>query len=125
MSMLLIGTALAATADPAAAHDLLGLPWAHAAVGVAISLWGGATATLERYLAAKYVGTPFHTVVETAKDAMVSVSVGLVCYYTASDVSLLSPKAVGAAQMLAGYGGVRLLKLGVLRLGGQMKEGQQ
>lgn len=105
-----------AWATTSAVHpDLIGLPWAQVGVGVLISAWGGATATLGRYLAASYEQRPFLWRPEVVRDSAVSVSVGAGAYW-AGWAWQLSPPMLGLILLLAGYGGTRVLSEGLERL---------
>lgn len=95
--------------------NLLALPWMQIAVGVAIASWGGATATLGRYLVASYDARPFHWRAETARDACVSVTVGGGSYLGGAWYGL-SPMLLGLVLLLAGYLGVRILSGAAERL---------
>ena len=88
--------------------QLVDLPWVQMMIGVLIASWGGATATLQRYLAATYESKPFHWRGETAKDVMVSGTVGIGTYL-AGWVQSLSTATLGLCLLLAGFLGVRLL----------------
>lgn len=104
-------TAAAVQTDP----DLAGLPWLQVLVGVLIAAWGGVTATLGRWLAARYDGRAFHWPAELARDAAVSVTVGAGSYF-AGAVSGLSAMQLGLLLLLAGYLGVRVLSGAAERL---------
>jgi len=109
------GMAWATTTIVVTAHpDLLGLPWAQIVVGILISAWGGATATLGRYVAATYDGNPFHWKGEVVRDSAVSVSVGLGSYLAGWSWQL-SPPMMGLTLILAGYGGTRVLSAALER----------
>lgn len=104
----------------AAAHingepDLLSLPWLQVAVGVVIATWGGATATLGRYLAAAYSGSPFHWRAEAVRDGFVSVTVGSGSYFGGAWYGL-HPWLLGLVLLLSGYLGVRILSGAAERL---------
>ena len=92
----------------AAGPDLLLLPWAQAGVGAGVSYIGGFAATLGRKLAAQYENARFHARWEFARDAVVSVVIGLTGYmggmYQKMDPSLLV-----VVLLLGGYGGTRTL----------------
>lgn len=95
--------------------ELTALPWVQIAVGAAISSWGGATATLGRYLAAEYESRPFRWQAEVVRDASVSVTVGTGAYLAGAWYGL-GPLALGLLLLLAGYGGVRVLGAAVERM---------
>ena len=92
----------------AAEPNLIALPWMQIMVGAAIASWGGVTATLGRYLAAKYETRPFHWRVESIRDACVSVTVGSGSYFGGAWYGL-SPMLLGLVLLLSGYLGVRIL----------------
>jgi len=87
---------------------LIDLPWVQLSIGVAISYWGGATATIQRYLASVYDEKPFHWRMELLKDTFVSGTVGGTVYL-AGWVRAMSNAELGLTLLLAGYCGVRLL----------------
>lgn len=95
--------------------DLVGLPWAQIVVGSAISGWGGATATLGRYLAAEYDGRPFRWRLEVVRDAAVSVTVGTGAYLAGAWYGL-GPLSLGLVLLVSGYGGVRVLGTALERM---------
>jgi hypothetical protein len=105
---LAVGWSLAYAMVTALPPQLVELPWMQLAIGVLISSWGGATATLQRYLAAQYEARPFHWRGEAAKDVMVSGTVGIGTYL-AGWVQSLSVATLGLCLLLAGFLGVRLL----------------
>jgi hypothetical protein len=88
--------------------DLLDLPWLQTLVGCLIAGWGGATATLSRYLTAEYANLPFILRLEALKDFAVSVVVGAGSYWAGAWYEL--PAALlGIVILLSGYLGVALL----------------
>ena len=95
--------------------DLLGLPWLQIAIGALIAAWGGATATLGRYLAATYEQRPFLWRPEVVRDGAVSVSVGSGAYLAGLAYELSAPM-LGLTLLLAGYGGTRVLSAAAERL---------
>jgi hypothetical protein len=95
--------------------NLVALPWLQILVGVAIASWGGATATLGRYLAASYESRPFHWRTETVRDGFVSVTVGGGSYFSGWWYGL-PPMLLGLVLLLAGYLGVRILSGAAERL---------
>lgn len=105
---LMTGWTVAYASVTALPPQLVELPWIQMLIGVLIASWGGATATLQRYLAAQYEGRTFHWRGEAAKDAMVSGTVG-VGTYLAGWVQSLSTASLGLCLLLAGFLGVRLL----------------
>lgn len=110
-----MGWGLAWGAVAATYPDLLGLPWAQIALGALIAAWGGATATLGRYLTATYESKPFLWKPEVIKDSAVSISVGA-GGYLAGWAYELSPPMTGLLLLLCGYGGTRVLSAAVERL---------
>ena len=112
---LMFGWGLAWASTAAVYPDLISLPWAQVGVGVLISAWGGATATLGRYLAASYEQRPFLWRPEVVRDSAVSVSVGAGAYL-AGWTWQLSPPMLGLVLLLAGYGGTRVLSVGLERM---------
>jgi hypothetical protein len=84
------------------------LPWLQVVISIAIAGWGGITATLGRYLASQYDETPFILRLELAKDAAVSVTVGMGSYLGGAWYGL-TPMLLGLSILLAGFLGVRLL----------------
>jgi hypothetical protein len=88
--------------------DLLTLPWLQIAVGAAIASWGGATATLGRYLAAEYDARPFRWRLEVIRDTAVSVTVGAGAYLAGAWYGL-NPLQIALLLLTAGYLGVRVL----------------
>lgn len=118
---LLMGWGAAWGAVAASHPDLLGLPWAQVGVGVLIAAWGGATATLGRYLAAAYEQRPFLWRPEVVRDSAVSVSVGAGSYLAGWSYELSAPM-LGLVLLLAGYGGTRVLSVAVERLLAAMAE---
>lgn len=99
----------------AAYPDMLALPWAQIAIGALIAAWGGATATLGRYLTAAYDSRPFLWKPEVVRDAAVSIAVGAGGYLAGWSYEL-SPPMVGLLLLLCGYGGTRVLSAAVERL---------
>ena len=95
--------------------DLLGLPWLQIAIGALIAAWGGATATLGRYLAATYEQRPVLWRPEVVRDGAVSVSVGSGAYLAGLAYELSAPM-LGLTLLLAGYGGTRVLSAAAERL---------
>jgi hypothetical protein len=95
--------------------DLIALPWVQVAVGALIAAWGGATATLGRYLAATYEQRPFLWRPEVVRDGAVSVSVGGGAYMAGLAYELSAPM-LGLTLLLAGYGGTRVLSAAAERL---------
>lgn len=95
--------------------DLLGLPWLQIAIGALIAAWGGATATLGRYLAATYEQRLFLWRPEVVRDGAVSVSVGSGAYLAGLAYELSAPM-LGLTLLLAGYGGTRVLSAAAERL---------
>jgi len=98
-------------ADPA----LTELPWLQVAVGVGIAAWGGATATLGRYLSSSYAGSAFFWRAEAVKDVFVSGTVGAGSYFAGSHYQA-SPPAIALLLLVSGYLGVRLLSAAADRL---------
>lgn len=109
------GVGSAATTAIAGEPDLYGLPWLQLLVGVLISGWGGLSATLGRWLAARYDGTPWFWPGEFMKDAVVGVTVGLGAYFAGAWYGL-HPMQLGLVLLLSGYLGVRLLSGAAERL---------
>lgn len=99
----------------AAYPDMLALPWGQIAVGALIAAWGGATATLGRYLTAAYESRPFLWKPEAVRDLVVSIAVGAGGYLAGWSYAL-SPPMVGLLLLLCGYGGTRVLSAAVERL---------
>jgi hypothetical protein len=95
--------------------NLIQLPWLQILVGVAIASWGGATATLGRYLAASYEARPFHWKTEALRDGFVSATVGSGSYMGGWWYGL-PPMLLGLVLLLAGYLGVRILSGAAERL---------
>jgi hypothetical protein len=95
--------------------NLASLPWLQIVVGVAIASWGGATATLGRYLASSYAAKPFHWKIEAVRDGFVSITVGAGSYLGGAWYGL-SPMLLGLVLLLAGYLGVRVLSGAAERL---------
>lgn len=104
--------------------DLIGLPWVQIAVGALIAAWGGATATLGRYLAATYEQRPFLWRPEMVRDGAVSVSVGGGAYLAGLSYELSAPM-LGLLLLLAGYGGTRVLSAAVERMLSALAEKRQ
>jgi hypothetical protein len=115
VTLLLLGWGVSWAAVSVIAPDLVGLPWAQIAVGVAISSWGGLTATLGRKLTAEYDNTPFKLRSEIVKDTAVSVSVGTGGYLTGAWQGL-DPMLLGVVLLMCGYGGVKVLTTSLDRL---------
>ena len=105
---LVLGWGVAWGAVAATYPDLIGLPWVQIVIGAAIAAWGGATATLGRYLVAVYESTTFHWKPEVVRDGAVSVSVGGGAYLAGWSYELSAPM-LGLTLLLAGYGGTRVL----------------
>lgn len=99
----------------AAYPDMLALPWVQIAIGALIAAWGGATATLGRYLTAAYDSRPFLWKPEVVRDLVVSIAVGAGGYLAGWSYEL-SPPMVGLLLLLCGYGGTRVLSAAVERL---------
>lgn len=114
---LVLGWAFASAAVHAAqaSPDLIALPWLQIGLGCWIAAWGGAAATLTRYLASVYEDRPFLVKVEVAKDCLVSVIVGGMTYMTGA-LYQLDPSLVGMLLLLSGWLGVRLLNVAADRL---------
>lgn len=112
---LLMGWGVAWASVAATYPDLIGLPWAQVGVGVVIAAWGGATATLGRYLAAAYEQRPFLWRPEIVRDSAVSVSVGAGAYLVGWTWQL-SPPMLGLVLLLSGYGGTRVLSVALERM---------
>lgn len=104
-------TVHAAQASP----DLIALPWLQIMLGCWIAAWGGAAATLTRYLASQYEGRPFLVKVEVAKDCLVSGIVGGLTYMTGS-LYELPAMLIGLLLLLSGWAGVRVLNVAADRL---------
>lgn len=113
--MLGLGWGVAWAATAAVYPDMIGLPWVQIAVGALIAAWGGATATLGRYLTATYESRPFLWRPEVVRDGAVSVSVGGGAYLAGLTYELSAPM-LGLLLLLAGYGGTRVLSAAVERL---------
>lgn len=107
---LTFGWALAWATTSAVQHspDLYGLPWLQILVGVAISAWGGMSATLGRWLTARYEDKPWFWQGEVAKDCAVGITVGMGSYFAGATYGL-PPMQLGLMLLLAGYLGVKLL----------------
>lgn len=99
----------------AAGPDLLLLPWAQAGVGAGVSYVGGFAATLGRKLAAQYEGAVFHSRWEFARDAAVSVVIGLTGFM-AGMYQRMDPALLVVILLLGGYGGTRTLAVWVDRV---------
>lgn len=110
-----LGWGVAWGAVAATYPDMVALPWIQIAVGALIAAWGGATATLGRYLAAMYESKPFLWRAEVVRDGAVSVSVGSGAYMAGWAYELSAPM-LGLALLLAGYGGTRVLGAAAERL---------
>jgi hypothetical protein len=106
--VLLCGWGLAWASVETMPPNLLSLPWVQVLVGVLIASWGGATATLGRYLTATYDSRPFHWRLEAVRDGCVSITVGAGSYFGGAWYGL-SPMVLGLVLLLAGYLGVRIL----------------
>ena len=109
------GFASASVAMVQEAPDLTRLPWVQILVGSAISSWGGATATLGRYLAAEYEQRPFLWRLELVRDAVVSITVGGGAYLAGAWYGL-GPLQLGLVLLMSGYLGVRLLAAAASKL---------
>lgn len=114
---LVIGWALASAAVHAAQSepDLLTLPWLQIALSAVIAGWGGAAATMTRYLASVYENKPFAVKVEIAKDIVVSAVVGGMTYITGS-LYQWSAMLIGLLLLLAGWAGVEILNVAADRM---------
>ena len=115
MLCLALGWGVAWGAVAATYPDMIALPWIQIAVGAAIAAWGGATATLGRYLAATYDQKPFLWRPEVIRDGAVSVSVGSGAYMAGWAYELSAPM-LGLTLLLAGYGGTRVLSAAAERV---------
>ena len=117
VTVLVLGWIVASATVHAAqsSPDLIALPWLQIALGCWIAAWGGAAATLTRYLASQYEQRPFLVKVEIAKDGMVSGIVGGGTYMTGAMYEL-TPMLIGLLLLLAGWAGVRVLNLAADRL---------
>ena len=92
--LLGMGWGVAWSVVAATQPDLIGLPWVQIAVGALIAAWGGATATLGRYLTATYESRPFLWRPEVVRDGAVSVSVGGGAYMAGLSYELSAPMLV-------------------------------
>jgi hypothetical protein len=122
--LLGMGWGVAWSVVAATQPDLIGLPWVQIAVGALIAAWGGATATLGRYLTATYEQRPFLWRPEVVRDGAVSVSVGGGAYLAGLTYELSAPM-LGLLLLLAGYGGTRVLSAAVERLLSTLAEKRQ
>ncbi len=95
--------------------DIISLPWAQIAVGAAIAAWGGATATMGRYLTAVYESKPFFWRPEVLRDLAVSIAVGSGGYLAGWSYDV-PPPMMGLMLLLFGYGGTRVLSAVVERM---------
>lgn len=109
------GVAWATVAAAQANPDLTSLPWMQIAIGAAIATWGGATATLGRYMAAVYEERPFRWRLEVVRDLTVSVTVGSGAYLASAWYGM-GPLQLGLLLLLSGYLGVRMLNVAADRL---------
>lgn len=92
--------------------DLIGLPWAQAAVGVGIALTGGVASTLMRYAASKHdQGKQFHLGIEASKDAAAALAIGIAGYYLGWANSLPADE-LAAYLVFGGFGAARILSAG-------------
>ena len=115
MLCLALGWGVAWGAVAATYPDLIGLPGVQIVIGACIAAWGGATATLGRYLAATYEQKTFLWKPEVIRDGAVSVSVGSGAYMAGWSYELSAPM-LGLTLLLAGYGGTRVLSAAVERM---------
>ncbi len=97
------------------APDLLGLPWVQIALGAVIACWGGAAATLGRYLSASYDNRKFRWRAEAVRDVVVSIAVGGGGYLAGWWYGLGTAQ-LGLVLLLSGVLGVRLLTTAAERL---------
>ena len=118
-----LGAAMAATEALHSAPALTDLPWLQIAVGVAIAAWGGATATIGRYLASSYVGAAFYWRAEAVKDVFVSGTVGAGAYFAGSAYQASAP-VIALLLLVSGYLGVRILGAAADRLLGIVRGAQ-
>ena len=102
------GLAWATTAAVSADPDLSALPWLQVAIGVAISAWGAMSATLVRWLMARYKEAPWYWQGELVKDIVVAVAVGMGAYFLGAMQGLHSMQ-LALLLLVAGYAGVPLL----------------
>lgn len=107
-------TAVTSSSDYEAA-DMTALPWVQMFVGGSIAAWGGATATLGRYLAARYDNSRFIWQIEAIKDLFVSLIVGAGGYLLGVWTHR-SEVEIGLILMLSGYLGTRVLTVAADRL---------
>jgi hypothetical protein len=110
-----LGAAMAATDALRSTPLLTELPWLQVVVGAAIAAWGGATATVGRYLASSYVGAAFFWRAEAAKDVLVSGTVGAGAYFAGSAYQASAP-VIALLLLVSGYLGVRILGAAADRL---------
>lgn len=117
VGVLVVGWVVASATVHAAqaSPDLIALPWLQIVLGCWIAAWGGAAATLTRYLASQYEQRPFLVRAEIVKDGLVSGIVGGGTYMTGA-LYELAPMLIGLLLLLAGWAGVRLLNLAADRL---------
>lgn len=119
--LLLIGWGIAVQAVQAVTEviydtpDMTSLPWLQMLVGGAIAAWGGATATLGRYLAARYDNSRFIWQIEAIKDLFASLIVGAGGYLFGVWTHR-SEVEIGFILMLSGYLGTRVLTVAADRL---------
>jgi hypothetical protein len=104
------GAAYATVAAVQSGPDIIGLPWAQISAGSLVSLWGGGTATLGRYLTAQVEGRSFNWRVEVLRDLFVSITVGAGAYLAGAWYGL-GPLELALALLLSGLLGLRLLTL--------------
>ena len=106
--LLLAGWTIAYASMEALPPNLFSIPWLQVLIGATVAAWGGATATLGRYLTAQYEARAFHWRTEAVKDIFVSVTVGMLTYL-AGWVQTWHIANLGMALLLAGFLGVRVL----------------
>jgi hypothetical protein len=111
---MMLGWTIAFATVEAMPPQLINLPWIQMLIGIAVASWGGATATLSRYLTAMYEARPFHWKSEATKDVFVSGTVGTGTYLTGW-VETWHIATLGIALLLAGFLGVRLLSFAAER----------
>lgn len=102
------GATAAVEAVQTAPADLLGFPWAQAAVAVLITVGAGVTATFGRELAAQYHDRPFNRAKEYRKDIAVSVLLG-VGGYAAGLMARADAPVVALGLIALGWSGTRAL----------------